>query len=78
EAFRDAIEWAGEQPWSNGSVGLWGMSYLAVSQHAAASLRPQHLKAMIAIGTDVDLYEEVAYNGGILNEQFFPTWKRSG
>lgn len=78
EAFRDAIEWAGVQPWSNGSVGLWGMSYLAVSQHAAASLRPSHLKAMIAIGTDVDLYEEVAYNGGILNEQFFPIWKRSG
>ncbi|OON72173.1 CocE/NonD family hydrolase [Streptomyces tsukubensis] len=78
EAFRDAIEWAGVQPWSNGAVGLWGMSYLAVSQHAAASLRPPHLKAMIAIGTDVDLYEEVAYNGGILNEQFFPTWKESG
>lgn len=78
EAFRDAIEWAGEQPWSNGSVGLWGMSYLAVSQHAAASLKPSHLKAMIAIGTDVDLYEEVAYNGGILNERFFPTWKQAG
>ena len=78
EAFRDAIEWAGEQPWSNGSVGLWGMSYLAVGQHAAASLHPKHLKAMIAIGTDVDLYEEVAYNGGILNEQFFPIWKQAG
>ncbi|GJF34877.1 peptidase S15 [Kitasatospora sp. NE20-6] len=78
EAFRDAIEWAGVQPWSNGAVGLWGMSYLAVSQHAAASLHPPHLKAMIAIGTDVDLYEEVAYNGGILNEHFFPMWKRAG
>ncbi|MFE6933516.1 CocE/NonD family hydrolase [Streptomyces sp. NPDC057699] len=78
EAFHDAIEWAGVQPWSNGAVGLWGMSYLAVSQHAAASLQPKHLKAMIAIGTDVDLYEEVAYNGGILNEQFFPIWKQAG
>ncbi|MCM2410772.1 CocE/NonD family hydrolase [Streptomyces sp. RKAG290] len=78
EAFRDAIEWAGVQPWSNGAVGLWGMSYLAVSQHAAASLQPAHLKAMIAIGTDVDLYEEVAYNGGIYNEHFFPNWKQAG
>jgi hypothetical protein len=33
---------------------------------------------MIAIGTDVDLYEEVAYNGGIFNEQFWPIWKASG
>ncbi|HEX4058164.1 MAG TPA: CocE/NonD family hydrolase [Galbitalea sp.] len=78
EAFRDSIEWAGEQPWSNGSVGTWGMSYLAISQHQAASLHPSHLKAMIAIGTDVDLYEEVAYNGGILNEQFWPIWRISG
>jgi len=78
EAFRDAIEWAGTQPWSNGSVGTWGMSYLAISQHAAASLHPEHLKAMIAIGTDVDLYEDVAYNGGVLNEQFWPIWRVSG
>ena len=78
EALRDAIEWAGEQPWSNGNVGTWGMSYLAISQHQAASLHPKHLKAMIAIGTDVDLYEEVAYSGGIFNEQFWSIWKAAG
>ncbi len=78
EAFRDSIEWAGAQPWSNGNVGLWGMSYYAMTQHAAASLQPSHLKAMIAIGTDVDLYEEVAYTGGILNAEFFPFWFKAG
>ncbi|WPN44616.1 CocE/NonD family hydrolase [Pseudomonas sp. P8_241] len=78
EAFRDAIDWAGVQSWSNGNVGLWGMSYYAMSQHAAASLEPRHLKAMIAIGTDVDLYDEVAYTGGILNEEFFTHWYKAG
>ncbi len=78
EAYYDAIEWAGVQPWSNGNVGLWGMSYYAVNQHAVASLKPPHLKAMIAIGTDADLYEEVAYTGGILNEEFFPGWFANG
>jgi predicted acyl esterase len=78
EAFRDAIDWAGEQSWCNGNVGLWGMSYYAMSQHAAASLEPKHLKAMIAIGTDVDMYDEVAYTGGILNEEFFVHWYRAG
>jgi uncharacterized protein len=78
EAFRDAIDWAGEQPWSNGNVGLWGMSYYAMSQHQAASLDPKHLKAMIAIGTDVDMYEEVVYTGGILNEEFFLHWYQAG
>jgi uncharacterized protein len=74
EAYFDAIEWAGTQPWSNGNIGLWGMSYYAINQHAVASLQPPHLKAMIAIGTDADLYEELMYTGGILNEQFFPGW----
>ncbi|WP_203218444.1 CocE/NonD family hydrolase [Streptomyces sp. So13.3] len=78
EAYYDAIEWAAAQPWSNSSVGLWGMSYYAVSQHAVASLKPPHLKAMIAIGTDTDLYEEVMYTGGILNEEFFPGWFQHG
>src|SRR5947209_2736539 len=78
EAFYDAIEWAGEQSWSNGRVGLWGMSYYAINQHAVASLQPPHLKAMIAIGTDADLYEELVYTGGILNEQFFPMWFAGG
>ena len=78
EAYRDAIEWAGEQSWSNGHVGLWGMSYYAMNQHAVASLQPPHLKAMIAIGTDVDLYEEVMYTGGIWNEEFFRFWYKGG
>lgn len=78
EAYYDAIEWAGEQAWSNGNVGLWGMSYYAMNQHAVASLKPSHLKAMIAIGTDADLYEEVMYTGGILNEEFFGFWYRGG
>ena len=78
EAYRDAIDWAGVQPWSNGHVGLWGMSYLAMTQHQVASLKPKHLKAMIAIGTDVDMYEEVVYTGGILNEEFFLHWYPAG
>ena len=78
QAYYDAIEWAGTQPWSNGNVGLWGMSYYAMNQHAVASLQPPHLKAMIAIGTDADLYDEVVYTGGILNEEFFPIWFGNG
>ena len=33
---------------------------------------------MIAIGTDADLYEEMVYTGGVLNEEFFPFWYRAG
>ncbi len=75
EDYYDAIEWAGAQPWSNGNVGLWGMSYLAITQHTVASLQPPHLKAMIALGTDADLYNEAFYGGGLYGEGFWTWWR---
>lgn len=77
EDYYDAIEWAGTQPWSNGAVGLWGMSYLAMGQHSVASLQPPHLKAMIAQGTDSDLYNEAVYGGGLFGEGFWSWWWKS-
>ena len=74
EDYHDAIEWAGTQPWSNGAVGLWGMSYLAMGQHSVASLQPPHLKAMIALGTDSDIYNEALYGGGLLGTGFWNWW----
>jgi putative CocE/NonD family hydrolase len=32
----DLIEWAGTQSWSNGRVGMLGVSYLAITQYKAA------------------------------------------
>ena len=74
EDYYDAIEWAGTQDWSNGHVGLWGMSYLAMTQHNVASLQPPHLKAMIAQGTDADIYNEALYGGGLFGEGFWNWW----
>jgi putative CocE/NonD family hydrolase len=42
----DTVEWAAEQPWSDGSVGMIGLSYFGYTQLAAASTRPPHLKAI--------------------------------
>ena len=74
--YYDAIEWAGTQPCSNGNVGLWGMSYLAMTQHNVASLQPPHLKAMVAQGTDADIYNEALYGGGIFGAGFWNWWHR--
>jgi uncharacterized protein len=41
----DLIEWAGTQSWSNGRVGLSGVSYLTSSQWTIAATRPPHLAA---------------------------------
>ena len=46
EACYDLIEWAGTQEWSNGKVGMSGVSWYAVIQWAVAALRPPHLAAI--------------------------------
>ncbi len=67
----DLIEWAGTQPWSNGKVGLAGVSYLAVSQWHAAAKRPPHLAAINPWEGWTDPYREVAYHGGIPDSWFY-------
>lgn len=47
DAFFDVIEWAAEQPWSNGKVGLLGISYYAGSQWRVAARRPKGLAAIV-------------------------------
>jgi len=43
----DTIEWAAAQPWSNGTVGTFGLSYPGAVQWLAAVQSPPHLKAMV-------------------------------
>ncbi|MBU9360810.1 CocE/NonD family hydrolase [Burkholderia multivorans] len=71
EDYYDLIEWAGTQPWSNGKVGLAGVSYLAVSQWHAAAKRPPHLAAINPWEGWTDPYREVAYHGGIPDSWFY-------
>jgi len=56
----DAIEWAAEQSWSTGKIGLTGLSYMAIVQWTAASRRPQHLAAFCPWEGASDWYREVS------------------
>ena len=77
--FYDAIEWAGTQPWSNGKVGLSGVSYLAQMQWRVAELNPPHLAAINPWEGWTDTYRETATHGGIPDTHFWPTlWNRWG
>jgi len=67
----DLIEWAGTQPWSNGKVGLVGVSYLALSQYSVAAMHPPHLAAINPWEGWSDFYREVATHGGIPETQFW-------
>ena len=60
------IEWAAKQPWSNGKIGLNGISYYAMNQWQVASLQPPHLAAMCAWEGAADFYRDMGWHGGIL------------
>jgi predicted acyl esterase len=72
--YYDAIEWAGTQPWSNGRVGLNGISYYAINQWLVASLQPPHLAAMIPWEGAADFYRDWARHGGIMSNGFLEAW----
>lgn len=67
------IEWAGTQPWSNGKVGLLGISYYAINQWQVASLQPPHLAAICPWEGAADWYRDMTHHGGILCT-FFANW----
>jgi predicted acyl esterase len=63
--FHDCIEWGGVQPWSNGKVGLCGISYYAITQWLVAALQPPHLAAIVPWEGANDWYRDGMYHGGI-------------
>ena len=60
----DAIEWAGVQPWSNGRVGMMGLSYLGAVQWQAAKIVPPHLVCLVSTAAPGDFMNEIGYVGG--------------
>jgi predicted acyl esterase len=69
----NCIEWAGTQPWSNGKIGLSGVSYYAINQWHVASLQPPYLAAMCVWEGAADWYRDMTHHGGILST-FWANW----
>jgi putative CocE/NonD family hydrolase len=59
----DLVEWAAAQSWSDGNVGMVGISYFAGTQMEAAVERPPHLRAIMPIAGTFDLYESATHHG---------------
>jgi predicted acyl esterase len=74
EDVYDLIEWAAEQPWSTGAVGMIGVSYLAMSQWKAAALQPPGLKAICPWEGFTDAYRDLFRPGGIREAGFVRFW----
>lgn len=70
----DAVEAVAAQTWSNGDVGMVGISYPGISQLFVAATRPPHLRAITPLSVIADTYRSTLYPGGIRNEGFALPW----
>jgi uncharacterized protein len=60
----NAVTWAAKQPWSTGSVGMYGKSYDGVTGLIGANHHPAGLKAVVSQEPVYDLYRYL-YGDGI-------------
>lgn len=66
----EVIEWAAQQPWCNGNVGMQGIGYFSAHQIDVATMQPPHLKAIAPIAAFLDNYRYFWWKGGILAPGF--------
>jgi uncharacterized protein len=68
--------WSGlpRSPGADGKVGMYGVSYLAITQLFTAAQRPPHLKAIFPILPMGDAYRDMVFPGGQNNVGFIPFW----
>jgi hypothetical protein len=60
----DSIEWLAAEPWSDGRVGMMGVSYLGTVQWLAARERPPHLACIAPTAAAGRYFDELPYTGG--------------
>jgi len=66
----EILDWIGGQEWSDGNIGMFGDSWQAQIQFAAASMGNPHLKAIFPVSGSMDNYSSVIYPGGVYNKAF--------
>jgi len=72
EDGEQVIAWLARQPWSNGNVGMFGISWGGFNSIQIAMRRPPALKTIIAICATEDLYnEDVHYIDGMIHVDEF-------
>lgn len=69
----ELIEWFAAQPWCDGNVGMYGGSYLGITQYMAAAHSPPALKAIFPDVAAFDMYDLV-YPGGVFRRDTFQHW----
>jgi len=70
----DTIEWAAGLVYSDGKVGMFGLSYSGATQMLAAIGHPPHLAGICPIITASNYHENWTYQGGAFEQWFNESW----
>jgi uncharacterized protein len=70
----DTLEWLVAQPWCDGNVGMFGQSYVGLTQWQAAMSGHPALKAIIPTVTAADYHAGWTYQGGAFELSFNLSW----
>ncbi|MGH8528739.1 MAG: CocE/NonD family hydrolase [Nevskiales bacterium] len=72
--YPQVLDWVVRQPWSNGVIGMWGISATATTAVLAASHGHPAIKAVFPIVPHGDIYRDVVFVGGQASAAFLPAW----
>ncbi len=70
----DTIDWIASQPWSDGNVGMFGISYHGATQWLAATEAHPALKAIVPGVTADSYYDSWTYLGGVFQLFWISGW----
>ena len=65
--LRELLAWTAVQPWCDGAIGMWGVSYGGITALRAAAAGSPHLKAIAPVFAGTDPYHDWLYPGGCRN-----------
>ncbi|MFN2525093.1 MAG: CocE/NonD family hydrolase [Actinomycetota bacterium] len=66
------VQWIADQEWSNGKVGMYGVSHVGMSQYSAAVKAPPALKAILPIAPITSFYRYLITTGFITRRTCSP------
>jgi uncharacterized protein len=72
----EIVDWAIRQPWCDGRVGTVGLSYSGTTAEFLLTNRHPAVKAAACLFSLYDVYDDIAFPGGVHNSQFTFYWNK--
>ncbi|WP_370305464.1 CocE/NonD family hydrolase [Sinimarinibacterium flocculans] len=72
--YAEVVDWVTQQPFSDGRIGLYGVSYLGITAMLTAAQRHPAVKAAFPVVPIGDGYRDIVFTGGQVNVTFIPVW----